>query len=62
MLEQTTRVFFKVPGIIFDLASLSFQVPIWGSAAKHVAAPKKQYSRANPSVLIFMPSIELGFR
>jgi hypothetical protein len=33
-----------------------------GSAAKHAAAPKKQNARVNPIVLIFMPSIETGFR
>jgi hypothetical protein len=55
-------VFFNVPGVIFDFDSFSFQVPICGSAAKHAAAPKKQNARVNPIGLIFMCSIEAGFR
>jgi hypothetical protein len=47
-------VFFKVPAVIFDFDSFSFQVPICGSAAKHAAVPKKQNARVNPIVLIFM--------
>jgi hypothetical protein len=50
-----------VPGVIFDLASFNFQVPIWGSAAKHAAPPKKQNARVNPIVFVFMCSIESGF-
>jgi hypothetical protein len=46
-----TRVFFKVPGIIFDFVSFSFQVPIGGSAAKHAAVPKKQNARVLQSIL-----------
>jgi hypothetical protein len=53
---------FPVPGVIFDLALFSFQVPICGSAARHAAAPKKQNARVNPIGLIFMRSIETGFR
>jgi hypothetical protein len=62
MLEQTTCVFFRVSGVILDFPSFSFQVPICGSAAKHAAAPKKQNARVSPIILIFMRSIETGFR
>ena len=61
MLEYTTCVFFKVPGVIFDFDSLSFQVPICGSAARHAAAPKKQNAIVNPISLLFMCFIETGF-
>src|SRR5215475_12094327 len=61
-LDQTTRMFFKVPGVIFDFASFSFQVPICGSAARHAPPTKKQNASANPIVLIFMRLIEAGFR
>jgi hypothetical protein len=43
-----------VPGVIFDFASFSFQVPIWGSAAKHTAPAKKQDASVNPIVFVFM--------
>jgi len=55
-------VFFPVPGVNFDLAWLSFQVPIRGSAAKHSDPAKKQNARVNPIILIFMCIIETGFR
>jgi hypothetical protein len=48
--------------VIFDFDSLSFQVPICGSAAKHAADPKKQNARVNPISLLFMCFIETGFR
>jgi hypothetical protein len=51
-----------VPGVIFDFDSLSFQVPICRSAAKHAAAPRKQNAKVNPIVLVFMRAIETGFR
>jgi hypothetical protein len=35
---MTTMLIFAVPGVIFDLDSFSFQVPICGSSAKHSAA------------------------
>jgi hypothetical protein len=54
-------VFFKVPGVIFDFDSLSFQVPICGSAAKHAAAPKKQNAIVTPIALVFMHAIKSGF-
>ena len=54
-------MFFKVRGIIFDLASFSFQVPIYGSAAKHTAAPKKQNARVKLIAFMFMCPIEPGF-
>ena len=55
-------MFFKVPGVIFDFVSLSFQVPISESAAKDAAIPKKQNATVNPIVLIFMFSIETELR
>ena len=55
-------MFFKVPGVIFDFDSLSFQVPTCGSAARPTAAPKKQNARVNPIVFVFMRAIETGFR
>jgi hypothetical protein len=61
MLLQVTVLNFNVPGVIFDLAWFSFQVPICGSAAKHAAVAKKQNANVNPSVLTFMPDIESGF-
>jgi hypothetical protein len=45
----------------FDFASFSFQVPIWGLAAKHATVPKKQNARVDPMVPIFMGLIETGF-
>jgi hypothetical protein len=62
MLEQTTRVFLRVSGVILDFRSFSFQVPICGSAARHTPAPRKQNTKVNPIVRIFMRSIESGFR
>jgi len=55
-------VFFVIPGVNFDLASFSFQVPICGSAAKHSAPAQKQNANANPSTFVFMCSIGTGFR
>jgi len=52
---------FVVPGVIFDFASFSFQVPICGSAARQVAHPRKQNVKVNPIVLVFICSIESGF-
>jgi hypothetical protein len=49
---------FNVPGVIFDFASFSFQVPICGSAAKHAAVAKKQNAGNNPIIRIFKRSIE----
>jgi hypothetical protein len=54
-------VFFNVPGVIFDLASFSFQVPICGSAAMHAADPKKENARVNPIILIFMDGSRQDF-
>jgi hypothetical protein len=62
MLLKVTVVNFIVPGVIFDFASFSFQVPMFGSAAKHAAAAKKQNARVNPIDLIFMCAIETGCR
>jgi len=61
MLLKVTVVNFPVPGVIFDLDSFNFQVPIWGSAAKHAATAKKQNARVNPIVFFFMCAIESGF-
>src|ERR1044072_4422415 len=61
MFLKVTVVNFVVPGVIFDFASFSFQVPICGSAAKHIAQPKKQSARVNPMVLVFIHAIESGF-
>jgi hypothetical protein len=61
MLSKVTVVNFSVQGVIFDLASFSFQVPICGSSAKHSAAPKKQRAKINPVVFVFMRLIELDF-
>src|SRR5438552_10994682 len=54
-------VIFSPPGVSFDFASFSFQVPICGSAAKQAAPAKKQNARVNPIVFVFMRSIEPGF-
>jgi hypothetical protein len=54
-------VFFKVPGVIFDFDSFSFQVPACGSAARHTAAPKKENTRVNPTALIFMDASRQDF-
>src|SRR5438552_17554533 len=62
VLLKVTVLNFVVPGVIFDLASFSFQVPICGSAAKHAAPAKKPNTKVNPMVLIFMRAIETGFR
>jgi len=62
MFLKVTVVNFIVPGVIFDFASFSFQVPMVGSAAKHATADKKQNARVTPIVLIFMYAIETGFR
>jgi hypothetical protein len=51
MLLKVTVVNFNVPGVIFDFASFSFQVPICGSSAKHIAASKKHNARVNPRFL-----------
>jgi hypothetical protein len=61
MLLKVTVVNFNVPGVIFDLASFSFQVPICGSAAKHAATPKKQNATVSPIAFVFMCVIESGF-
>jgi hypothetical protein len=58
---KVTVVNFAVPAVIFDLASLSFHVPICGSAAKHSAPAKKQNARVNPNVFIFMRQMKTGF-
>ena len=54
-------MFFIVPGVIFDFASLSFQVPICGFAAKEAAHATRETARINPIVFVFMPAIESGF-
>src|SRR5262245_57799553 len=59
--SYTTVWFFGTPGANFDLASLSFQLPICGSSAKQKAAPKKQSARVSPVVFVFISSTELGF-
>jgi len=59
---KVTVVNFAVPGVIFDFASFSFHVPMCGSAAKHIANPKKKKDRINPKVFVFMCPIETGVR
>jgi len=54
-------LYFNVPGVIFDLASFNFQVPMCGSAAKQAAPAKKQNARVNAIVFLFMRPIESGF-
>src|SRR5882757_4521220 len=51
---MTVVAIFKPPGGICDLASLSFQVPLFGSWAKHMAAPTKQSASVSKRVLAFM--------
>jgi hypothetical protein len=55
-------VFFVIPGVNFDLASFSFQVPICGSAAKHSAPPQKQNANVNRKAFVFMAPIETEVR
>src|SRR6266511_1815607 len=61
VLLKVTLLNFVVPGVIFDFASFSFQVPICGSAAKQSAHPKRQNARVNPMVFVFISAIESGF-
>jgi hypothetical protein len=51
-------VFLPVPAANCDFASFSFQVPIWGSAAKHTAAAKKQNISVNPNIFVFMRRVK----
>jgi hypothetical protein len=46
-------VFFGAPGWNFDLASFSFQVPIWG-LAKHSVRAAKQVAIVSAIVLSFI--------
>jgi hypothetical protein len=55
-------VTFPIPGVAFDLAAFSFQVPICAFAAKDTAPAKKQIATVNPIVLVFMAHIQTGFR
>jgi hypothetical protein len=55
-------VFFVIPGVNFDLASFSFQVPICGSAAKHSAPAQKQNANANTKAFVCMAPIEAEVR
>lgn len=54
-------VFFVAPGVNLDLASLSFQVPICGFAAKQAATARKHTAKVNPIVFVFMAAIESRF-
>jgi len=45
---------FSVPGVTFDLDSLTFEVLACGSSAKHSAVPKKESAKINPIVCVFM--------
>jgi hypothetical protein len=47
-------VFFGAIGGNFDLASFSFQVPIFGLLAKPTATATKHRARVNTIVLVFM--------
>ena len=61
MFSTVTVLYLNVPGVIFDLASFNFQVPMCGSAAKQASAAKKQNARVNAIVFVFMRPIESGF-
>src|ERR1700682_1422414 len=47
-------MFSVAPGPNFDLASFSFQVPMFASAARHAAAPAKRITRVIRIVFGFM--------
>src|SRR5674476_576893 len=49
-----TVVFFMDPAGTFDLASLSFHVPICGLWARDTAAPAKHSARVNARVFTFI--------
>src|SRR5712692_9812619 len=49
-----TVSFFGVPGVNFDLAELSFQVPTFESAARATAAPTKHAASVSRVVLVLM--------
>src|SRR5271166_53295 len=53
--SYTTLLFFPAVGGILDLASFSFQVPIFGLAAKPAATATKHRASVNTIVLVFMP-------
>jgi hypothetical protein len=55
-------VFFVTPGVNFDLASFSFQVPICGSAAKDSTPPQKQNANVNTKAFVLMAPIEAEVR
>src|SRR5437899_3352065 len=52
-------VFFPVPGVIFDLASFSFQTPICGLAKQSVPAAKHS-ARVSSDVFVFMSPFQTG--
>jgi hypothetical protein len=53
-------LFLPFPDVSFDLASFSFQVPIW-LAAKQAAAAKKKNARVNTVIFVFMWPMKSGF-
>jgi hypothetical protein len=52
----TTVRFLGIPGASFDLASLSFHVPRFEFAAKHIVKPTKSDRNVRRAVLVFMLS------
>src|SRR6266404_5174659 len=52
----TTVVFFPAPGLILDLASFSFQVPMFTSEAEHTVMAANSTVKLSKSVLVFMRS------
>src|ERR1700678_3907176 len=54
--STATVLFFGAPGLSFDLASFSFQVPRFGFWAKPSVRPAKQVTTVRIIVLVFMLS------
>jgi hypothetical protein len=52
--SYTTVMFFGAFGVIFDLDSFSFQVPILGLLAKLAGTATKHKARANTIVFVLM--------
>jgi hypothetical protein len=52
--SYTTVLILVAPGLNFDLASLSFQVPMFRSAAIHRAKPARNTTREARIVFVFM--------
>src|SRR5258708_38929848 len=55
--SYTTEVFFGAPGLYFDLASLSFQVPrVASSGAIHAEAAANNTADGNKQIILFLES------